>query len=202
MSPEWISEQFHILIGGIPNFFIVYMRKRDKVVFLRNLWLNRAVVSAVTPDLLDARFGHLVFLTKCRTCLKQRTEMSWWHHTNFSGHEKWHFCVRMGQIGVVFLDLEITMNFSNVFWGLPSNRNLVNIHTLAARLLCCYFAAKLVIKSNYLISNQFWCGKYDFQTFRIMNMTLWYSVTSFFTRRQVQMTSSKLTSCNGYISRR
>ena len=76
------------------------------------------------------------FLTKCRTCLKQRTEMSWWHHTNFSGHEKWHFCVRMGQIGVVFLDLGITMNFSNVFWGcLAMEILIIFIHRLPARLL-------------------------------------------------------------------
>ena len=46
------------------------------------------------------------------------------------------FCVRMGQIGVVFLDLGITMNFSNVFWGcLAMEILIIFIHRLPARLL-------------------------------------------------------------------
>ena len=42
----------------------------------------------------------------------------------------------MGQIGVVFLDLGITMNFSNVFWGcLAMEILIIFIHRLPARLL-------------------------------------------------------------------
>ena len=41
LSSEAISEHFCILIGETLKFFMIYMRKRDKVDFFRYLQLNQ-----------------------------------------------------------------------------------------------------------------------------------------------------------------
>ena len=58
LSPEAISEHFCILIGETLTFFMIYMRKRDKVDFFRYLQLNQGDVASVRPVFQEARFGH------------------------------------------------------------------------------------------------------------------------------------------------
>ena len=71
LSPEAISEHFCILIGETLRFFMTYMRKRDKVDFLRYLQLNQSDVASVRPVFQEARFGHFLSRNKCQTLIKQ-----------------------------------------------------------------------------------------------------------------------------------
>ena len=72
------------------------------------------------------------FLTKCRTCLKQRTEMSWWHHTIFFWSWKMTFLCANGSNGGGISRFRNNHELFERFLGLPSNGNLDNIHTSAA----------------------------------------------------------------------
>ena len=74
LSPEAISEHFCILIGETLKFFMIYMRKRDKVDFFRYLQLNQDDVASVRPVFQEARFGHFLSRNKCQTLIKQRNE--------------------------------------------------------------------------------------------------------------------------------
>ena len=65
LSPEAISEHFCILIGETLEFFMTYIRKRDKVNFFKYLQLNRDDVASVRPIFQEARFGHFLSLNKC-----------------------------------------------------------------------------------------------------------------------------------------
>ena len=59
-------EQFCLLIKEIPDFIMAYMRKKDKVVFLRNLQLNATGFAAGSPDFVEETFDHFSCLNKCR----------------------------------------------------------------------------------------------------------------------------------------
>ena len=74
LSPEAISEHFWILIGETLKSFMTYMRKRDKVDFLRYLQLNQSDVASVRPVFQEARFGHFLSRNKCQTLIKQWNE--------------------------------------------------------------------------------------------------------------------------------
>ena len=72
LSPKAISEHFYILIGETLKFFMIYMRKRDKVdFFFRYLQLNKGDVASVRPVFQEARFGHFLSRNKCQTLIKQ-----------------------------------------------------------------------------------------------------------------------------------
>ena len=71
LSPEAISEHFCILIGETLMFFMIYMRKRDKVDFFRYLQLNPGDVASVRPVFQEARFDHFLSRNKRQTLIKQ-----------------------------------------------------------------------------------------------------------------------------------
>ena len=52
-------------------FFMIYMRKRDKVDFFRYLQLNQGDVASVRPVSQKARFGHFLSRNKRQTLIKQ-----------------------------------------------------------------------------------------------------------------------------------
>ena len=74
LSPEAISEHFCILIGETLMFFVIYMRKRDKVDFFRYLHLNQDDVASVRPVFQEARFGHFLSRNKRQALIKQWNE--------------------------------------------------------------------------------------------------------------------------------
>ena len=55
-------------------FFMIYMRKRDKVDFFRYLQLNQGDVASVRPVFQETRFGHFLSRNKRQTLIKQCNE--------------------------------------------------------------------------------------------------------------------------------
>ena len=112
-----------VWIGMVGNFI-----PADVELFTRN-----SVSASFRYDLYILESYYFFANRVCvYTYLKQRTEMSWWHHTNFSGHEKWHFLCANGSYRGGFSRFRNNHELFERFLGLPSNGKLDNIHTPAA----------------------------------------------------------------------